>query len=134
MKRRPEDAAGRHQPGGMELDDFIRAYEAAWDCGERADLKAFLPEPGHPLYDSVLRELVRVDLEFRWVAVNPGPWRTIGVRSPSSSATGRASTRSPSRNIACVARWARMSRQPSTSIVSAWTCDLAQLAPGRGGR
>jgi len=51
-------------PQGVELDEFIRAYEAAWACGERFDLKAFLPEPGHPLYGSVLRELVRVDLEY----------------------------------------------------------------------
>ena len=53
-------------PGGMELDDFVRAYEAAWACVERADLKAFLPEPDHPLYSLVLCEVVRVDLRFRW--------------------------------------------------------------------
>lgn len=53
-------------PQAEELDDFIRAYEAAWARGERVDLKAFLPEPGHPLYSKLLRELVRVDLEYGW--------------------------------------------------------------------
>jgi hypothetical protein len=60
--------------GGMELDDFVRAYEAAWACVERADLRAFLPEPGHPLYVSVLRAVVRVDLQFRWVIVHRGSY------------------------------------------------------------
>ena len=41
--------------------------------GERADLKAFLPEPGHPLYGSVLREVVRVDLELHWARGQPRP-------------------------------------------------------------
>ena len=60
-------------PGGMELDDFVRAYEAAWACVERAELKAFLPERSHPLYRSVLREVVRVDLRFRWDRGQPIP-------------------------------------------------------------
>ena len=58
---------------GMELDDFIRAYEAAWDGGEPVDLKTFLPEPGHPLYGLLLRELVRVDLEYTWDRGRPRP-------------------------------------------------------------
>ena len=60
-------------PQGVELDDFIRAYEAAWACGEPVELKAFLPEPGHPLYGSVLREVVRVDLEYHWARGQPRP-------------------------------------------------------------
>ena len=52
-----------NSPQAETLDDFIRAYEAAWEGGESVDLKTFLPDPGHSLYGSVLRELVRVDLE-----------------------------------------------------------------------
>ena len=59
--------------GGMELDDFVRAYEAAWASVERADLRAFLPGPDHPLYVSVMREVVRVDLQFRWDRGQPRP-------------------------------------------------------------
>ena len=51
---------------GVELDDYVLAFEVAWSRGEPVDLKEFLPEPGHSLYGSVLRELVRVDLEYRW--------------------------------------------------------------------
>ncbi len=58
---------------GMELDDFIRAYEVAWGSGEGAELNAFLPDPEDPLYGSVLREIVRVDLELRWVHGEPKP-------------------------------------------------------------
>src|SRR5579863_4771737 len=66
----------------MELDDFIRAYEAAWASGEPADLKAFLPEPGHLLYGSVLREMVRVDLELRWACRQPRPLEDYRVSFP----------------------------------------------------
>jgi serine/threonine protein kinase/Flp pilus assembly protein TadD len=48
-----------------ELDSFVAAYEAA-QGGEPVDVKAFLPGSDHPLYGEVLRELVRVDLEYGW--------------------------------------------------------------------
>jgi serine/threonine protein kinase/tetratricopeptide (TPR) repeat protein len=56
-----------------ELDDFIQKYEAAWARGDRLELTAFLPEPGHPLRRSVLRELVRIDLEYHWTSGQPRP-------------------------------------------------------------
>ena len=46
-----------------ELDGFVAAYETARGRDLGADLAAFLPDPGHPLYREVLRELVRVDME-----------------------------------------------------------------------
>lgn len=49
---------------GVQLDDFLAAFEAARDS--RPDPTAFLPPPDHPLYAPVLRELLRVDLEFAW--------------------------------------------------------------------
>src|SRR5262245_22375983 len=58
---------------GLELDDFILAFETAWTRGEPVDLKEFLPEPGHALYISVLRELIRVDLEYGWDRGRPKP-------------------------------------------------------------
>ena len=57
----------------LELDDFIRGYEAAWARGDRVELMAFLPEPGHPLRRSVLCELVRIDLEYHWTSGQPRP-------------------------------------------------------------
>ena len=55
-----------NDPRDAELDDFVRPFEAAQSGGEPVDLKAFLPEAGHPLYGPVLRELVCIDLEFNW--------------------------------------------------------------------
>lgn len=55
----------------IELDDFVEAFEAAQACEGRADLARFLPEPGHPLYGAVLRELVRVDMEYGWARGQP---------------------------------------------------------------
>src|SRR5688572_21551483 len=50
----------------LELDAFVAAFEAAASGGAAPDPGSFLPPRDHPLYDSVLRELVRVDLEFAW--------------------------------------------------------------------
>src|SRR5271166_3987363 len=57
----------------MELDDFIRAYEEARARGDRVDLETCLPEPSDTLYGSVLRELVRIDLEYNWDSGQPRP-------------------------------------------------------------
>src|SRR6476620_6320853 len=50
----------------LELDAFVAAFEAAAASGIEPDVDSFLPPPDHPLYDAVLRELVRVDLELAW--------------------------------------------------------------------
>ena len=42
-----------------------RRFEAAWHDGVEPSLEAFLPLEGDSLRDSVLRELVHLDLEFR---------------------------------------------------------------------
>jgi len=49
-----------------ELDGYVRAFERAYAERGGADPAAFLPAGGHPLHAAVLRELVRVDLEFGW--------------------------------------------------------------------
>ena len=51
---------------GDELDNFVAAFEAAQANGGPVDVRAFLPGPDHPLHGEVLRELVRVDLEYGW--------------------------------------------------------------------
>jgi serine/threonine protein kinase/Tfp pilus assembly protein PilF len=56
---------------GNELDRFVAAYEAARAGDAPVDLRAFLPGLDHPLYGEVLRELVRVDLEYGWARGRP---------------------------------------------------------------
>jgi serine/threonine protein kinase/predicted Zn-dependent protease len=54
-----------------ELDSFVEAFEAAQHAQGTVDLRQFLPSPSHPLYLPVLRELVRVDLEYGWEQGRP---------------------------------------------------------------
>src|SRR5262245_7263248 len=56
-------ATTRPEPGA-QLDEFLAAFEAARDSNP--DPAAFLPPADHPLYPTVLRELLRVDMEFAW--------------------------------------------------------------------
>src|SRR5260370_3353243 len=58
-------------PSWEEIDPFIEAFERSYATEGRADLAAFLPEPGHPHYLAVLRELVRADIEFTWTCGAP---------------------------------------------------------------
>jgi serine/threonine protein kinase/Tfp pilus assembly protein PilF len=53
-------------PSWEEIDPFIEAFERSYATEGRADLAAFLPEPGHPHYLAVLRELVCADIEYAW--------------------------------------------------------------------
>ncbi len=53
-----------------ELDAFVEAFEAVRSEGP-AEIEEFLPEPTHPLYAEILRELVRIDLEYSWKAGQP---------------------------------------------------------------
>src|SRR5688572_27853058 len=55
------------------IDEFVRAYEAAWAREGRADFRRFLPSPGHPLYRHVVRELARIDIEHGWEGGRPRP-------------------------------------------------------------
>src|SRR5262245_36974950 len=54
-----------------ELSDFVRAYETVQEQDGWAPVEKFLPEPGHPLYLRVLRELVCVDLAYGWKRRRP---------------------------------------------------------------
>jgi hypothetical protein len=57
-----------------DVDAFLARYEAAQERDGKADLEEYLPEPGHPLRKAVLRELVRVELEYTW---KQGQRRTV---------------------------------------------------------
>jgi serine/threonine protein kinase/Flp pilus assembly protein TadD len=57
----------------QDLNDFIWAYENAQQNGDAGALADFLPSPEHPLYLDVLRELIRIDLEYRWDRGQPRP-------------------------------------------------------------
>jgi serine/threonine protein kinase/tetratricopeptide (TPR) repeat protein len=48
----------------LDLDGYLSAFEAAALAGGGVEPAAFLPPPDHPHYSEVLREILRVDLEF----------------------------------------------------------------------
>src|SRR5947208_2652996 len=55
----------------IERERYIEAFEAARTADPAADFAPFLPPPAHPLYVSVLEELVRIDLEQHWLRGEP---------------------------------------------------------------
>jgi hypothetical protein len=66
----------------MELDDYVRAFEAAYRGEAPVDLRAFLPPVDHKLYGRVLCELVRVDLEQNWARAVPRPLADYHIAFP----------------------------------------------------
>jgi serine/threonine protein kinase/tetratricopeptide (TPR) repeat protein len=56
---------------GNALEDFVRAFETAQGRDGGAAVEEFLPEPGHPLYRRVLRELIGADLTYGWKQGRP---------------------------------------------------------------
>ena len=58
-------------PARDELDEFVRAFEVEYQRRGEADPGDFLPPTDHPLYAEVLRELIRVDLEYGWERGRP---------------------------------------------------------------
>jgi serine/threonine protein kinase/tetratricopeptide (TPR) repeat protein len=65
-----------------ELDNFVEAYETAQAQSEQVDLGEFLPAADHPLYLSVLCELVRVELEYSWQRGRPQSLESYRARFP----------------------------------------------------
>ena len=64
--------------GREELDDFVREFELAYARDGRAEIAEFLPPRGHPLRETLLRELIRVDLEYGW-ETGPTPCDAGGI-------------------------------------------------------
>jgi hypothetical protein len=50
----------------LELDAWLEPFESAAEEGTAPEIADFLPDRSHPKYGAVLRELVRIDLEFAW--------------------------------------------------------------------
>jgi serine/threonine protein kinase/tetratricopeptide (TPR) repeat protein len=72
----------QHGPAAAPgLDDYVAAFERACACGP-VDPADFLPPPDDPLYLSVLREIVRVDLEVGWAEKRPLPLSDYQSRFP----------------------------------------------------
>ena len=55
----------------VELDGIVEAFELAQKNGSGPEVSDFLPLPRHPQYLEVLKELVRVDLEYSWKLGRP---------------------------------------------------------------
>src|SRR5207247_4552392 len=66
----------------VDLPHIVEAFEAALERDGNSDLAAFLPAEGHPLYLSILSELIRVDLEKRWKNQAPHRLADYGARFP----------------------------------------------------
>lgn len=66
----------------FDLEERIEAYEAEQARRGEADLAAFLPDPTDPLYLEVLRELVRVDMEYSWRQGRPRRLEDYQARFP----------------------------------------------------
>src|SRR5262245_15738420 len=69
-----------------ELDRRLEEFEAAQRRDGEADLARFLPPADHAEYASVLRELVRVDLEYGWTRGRPAPVEAYLARFPALAA------------------------------------------------
>jgi serine/threonine protein kinase/Flp pilus assembly protein TadD len=54
-----------------EIDPYIEAFERALAARGCAKITDYLPDPSDEFYPVVLRELVRVDLEFHWDSGQP---------------------------------------------------------------
>jgi serine/threonine protein kinase/tetratricopeptide (TPR) repeat protein len=51
---------------GANLDSVVKAFEQASFGEQPACLDDFLPDPSHPQYLNILRELIRLEMEFSW--------------------------------------------------------------------
>jgi serine/threonine protein kinase/Tfp pilus assembly protein PilF len=64
------------------LDDYVDAFERVRLAQEEVELASFLPGSDDPLYHDVLRELVRIDMEFGWESNRPTNLDNYRARFP----------------------------------------------------
>jgi HD-GYP domain-containing protein (c-di-GMP phosphodiesterase class II) len=64
-----------------DLDGFVEAFETD-RSREAVDLARYLPDRDHALYPKVLRELIRIDLEYSWQQGRPQSLDEYQVRFP----------------------------------------------------
>src|SRR5687767_3930916 len=69
-------------PEGDNAHHFLEIFETARAKYGVANLDEFLPPPGHPLRDSLLPEMIRIDLEYGWERGNPLPLDEYRRRYP----------------------------------------------------
>ncbi len=55
----------------VDLDSVVRAFEQANAGDQSADLDDYLPDSTHPHYSNILRELIRLEMEFSWARGTP---------------------------------------------------------------
>ena len=55
----------------LEIDQYLEAFEMAQQKTAEIDLREFLPGRDHPHYAVILKELIRVDLEYRSKTCSP---------------------------------------------------------------
>jgi serine/threonine protein kinase/Flp pilus assembly protein TadD len=60
------EMASAHDCSWLDIDPFVEAYERCQAERGQAVLAEFLPGPDHPHYQTILVELIRVDLEMHW--------------------------------------------------------------------
>jgi serine/threonine protein kinase/Tfp pilus assembly protein PilF len=65
-----------------QFDEYIEAYETVRARDGQVDLADFLPPQQDPLYQLVLRELVRIDLEYGWRRGRPSSLEHYQSRFP----------------------------------------------------
>lgn len=64
-------ATNAKSPAWLVVDGFVDAFEEAQVREGHADLADFLPPPDHPDQREIVLELLRVDLEYRWLRGDP---------------------------------------------------------------
>ncbi|MFL5331522.1 MAG: serine/threonine-protein kinase [Gemmataceae bacterium] len=72
----------------QEIDRYVEAFEQARSANSVSDLLSFAPPADHPLHLPVLREIVRVDLEFGWEEGRPRSLDDYRTALPSVFADG----------------------------------------------
>jgi hypothetical protein len=65
-----DEADGLLVGGAARVEERVRAFEAAWQRGDRPRIAAYLP-PGDPTEPALLVELVHAELEYRLKAGEP---------------------------------------------------------------
>ena len=75
----PATAVGPHSTSLLRVakrqdagvDHYVKAFEAAWARSGPVAIEDFLPPPDDAAYARIVRELVRVDIEFCWDGGRP---------------------------------------------------------------
>ncbi len=55
----------RNQQDWLEIDHYLEVFEKAQQDGTGIDFRDYLPPREHLLYDVILKEVIRVDLEYQ---------------------------------------------------------------------